>query len=293
MSEDTFSLFLQAIYELEKSRTRTVIDVCERISELLVHPASSRMTSSDDNDESIAPTPQLISSNETVEQSFTAVSPYLPPSDGIEEPLAFMSGSPEAVRIDPEWFFYPDGNVSHTVPLSEADSIESTGYGWNIRKQYGSKKSGVFKIMRRCAGALQCPNCSWVARPYIKRSAPKKHPAQYAEKTYRKYCAGICLEQGNREVGLIPITCHCELITESDGVCLTITHVGTHLHAKPPIVRATKAEYQVYVQEASDNLRITPKKKVPEGFPLILIQTPLQSARRRLGPRQQNLLKNM
>ena len=85
-------------------------------------------------------------------------------------------------------------------------------------------------------------------------------------------CRGSCHGLG-LTVPLVKAECPCTLIYRSsgDGV-IEIEHSGTHTHDKLWVSRATKAELEVYKQEAERHEQIPPKKKFarhPPNRPIV------------------------
>ena len=197
-------------------------------------------------------------------------------SDFLENPRPFSSlASLQVNSNDPvfiNWILFPDGNRTYLVNTSSYSDVQSTGYVWLKVSSKGSAKSGKFYFKRRCGGTLECEHgCGYVQRPFVGDRTAGRHAQgkrKYAEKDYRQYCRGICAERGSLSVALLHKHCQCELIIRSRGMgMIVVTHTGEHMHGKPPVVRATARELEVYKLEAQKTSKVKPKKKASPSNP--------------------------
>jgi len=175
-----------------------------------------------------------------------------------------------------EWLKWPDGDRTVLVRAPYGD-IVSTGYVWCDISHKGGVSRGPFSRKKECHGIMKCSrNCGYSQRPYLppkkqtNATPPKKH---YRKKDYRNFCHGLCAERGDLEVPLVHEHCTCVLVYMSSGNgIVSVSHLGTHTHARPPVVRITASEYRTYENEAKDGTRVSPKKKFSPQAPVTQIQ---------------------
>ena len=141
----------------------------------------------------------------------------------------------------------------------------------------GSTESGIFHILRECAGVLQCPACDYCQRPVVSRMKKPSEEESVDEDDVDLVCQGLCFEQEKR-IRLTYVRCDCTVDYKSNGNgVLTVSHVGEHGHRRPPVVHATGAALAAYDAVAEAGVRMPPKKKAPQVLPPVSGPMPIST----------------
>ena len=171
----------------------------------------------------------------------------------------YLKGTNEDPNFDR--FVWINGAVSLTIPKEFLTDKGSPYIGWAFCQNGGGTQAGTgFK--RRyyyCLGVFKCPDCDFVARPWLPSMKKKKKFTPPPDMAYN--CP-------RHDLKLIHVSCECQMtqVFPTTTKKVIVNHSGDHNHLRPPVNKPAPGA----LQELEKVVNINPdlgaaKMKIPAG----------------------------